>query len=35
LWHGRSQADGFDAQILPPLVDQVRDVLDTLKIDRA
>jgi 2-hydroxy-6-oxonona-2,4-dienedioate hydrolase len=24
LWHGRSQADGFDSQILPPLVDQVR-----------
>lgn len=35
LWHGRSQTDGFDPQILPPLVDQVRDVLDTLRIDRA
>jgi 2-hydroxy-6-oxonona-2,4-dienedioate hydrolase len=35
LWHGRSQTDGFDPQVLPPLVDQVRDVLDTLKIDHA
>jgi 2-hydroxy-6-oxonona-2,4-dienedioate hydrolase len=35
LWHGRSQTEGFDPQVLPPLVDQVRDVLDTLKIDRA
>ena len=35
LWHGRSQTDGFDPQVLPPLVDQVRDVLDALKIDRA
>jgi 2-hydroxy-6-oxonona-2,4-dienedioate hydrolase len=35
LWHGRSQTSGFDAEVLPPLVDQVRDVLDTLKIERA
>jgi len=35
LWHGRSQTTGFDSQVLPPLVDQVRDVLDTLKIERA
>jgi 2-hydroxy-6-oxonona-2,4-dienedioate hydrolase len=35
LWHGRSQTDGFDPEVLPPLVDQVRDVLDTLKIARA
>jgi 2-hydroxy-6-oxonona-2,4-dienedioate hydrolase len=35
LWHGRSQTEGFDPQVLPPLVDQVRDVLDTLRIERA
>src|SRR5688500_15497888 len=35
LWHGRSQTSGFVAEILPPLVDQVRDVLDTLRIERA
>lgn len=34
LWHGRSQTSGFEPQVLPPLVDQVRDVLDTLKIAR-
>ena len=35
LWHGRSQTEGFDPEVIPPLVDQVRDVLDTLKIERA
>jgi 2-hydroxy-6-oxonona-2,4-dienedioate hydrolase len=35
LWHGRSQTTGFHPEVLPPLVDQVLDVLDTLKIDRA
>lgn len=35
LWHGRSQTDGFDPEVVPPLVDQVRDVLDTLGIERA
>lgn len=34
IWHGRSQTSGFDSQVLPPLVDQVLDVLDTLKIAR-
>lgn len=34
LWHGRSQTEGFDDQVLPPLVDQVRDVLDILKLPR-
>jgi len=34
LWHGRSQTTGFDSQVLPPLVDQLRDVLDTLQIAR-
>ncbi|MGQ0651870.1 MAG: alpha/beta fold hydrolase [Betaproteobacteria bacterium] len=35
IWHGGSQTSGFDPQVLPPLVDQVLDVLDTLKIGRA
>lgn len=35
LWHGCSQTSGFAAEVLPPLVDQVRDVLDTLGIERA
>lgn len=35
LWHGRSQTTGFSSEVLPPLVDQVRDVLDTLGIERA
>lgn len=35
LWHGRSQTHGFQPDVLPPLVDQVRDVLDTLGIERA
>lgn len=30
LWHGRSQTTGFEPQILPALVDQVADVLDTI-----
>lgn len=30
LWHGCSQTEGFDEEVLPPLVDQVRDVIDTL-----
>jgi 2-hydroxy-6-oxonona-2,4-dienedioate hydrolase len=34
LWHGRSQTDGFDEEVLPPLVDQVRDVIDTLSFGR-
>jgi 2-hydroxy-6-oxonona-2,4-dienedioate hydrolase len=34
LWHGRSQTDGFDEEVLPPLVDQVRDVIDTLDLGR-
>jgi len=35
LWHGRSQTEGFDEEVLPPLVDQVRDVLDALGFARA
>jgi 2-hydroxy-6-oxonona-2,4-dienedioate hydrolase len=34
LWHGRSQTDDFDSEVLPPLVDQLRDVLDTLKLPK-
>ncbi|MGH7917970.1 MAG: alpha/beta fold hydrolase [Candidatus Binataceae bacterium] len=34
LWHGRSQSEGFEDEVLPPLVDQVRDVLDTLRLAR-
>jgi 2-hydroxy-6-oxonona-2,4-dienedioate hydrolase len=34
LWHGASQTEGFDPAIVPALVDQVIDVLDTLGIVR-
>jgi 2-hydroxy-6-oxonona-2,4-dienedioate hydrolase len=34
LWHGRSLTEGFDEQVLPPLVDQVLELLDTLKLYR-
>jgi 2-hydroxy-6-oxonona-2,4-dienedioate hydrolase len=34
LWHGRSQTEGFHPEVLPPLVDQVKDVLDTLGLAR-
>lgn len=34
LWHGRSQTERFNEQVLPPLVDQVLDVEDTLKLYR-
>ena len=35
LWHGLSQTEGFDAAILPPLVDQVADTLDALELASA
>jgi 2-hydroxy-6-oxonona-2,4-dienedioate hydrolase len=35
IWHGRSQTDGFDPEIVPSLVDQVIDIIDTLGIDTA
>lgn len=35
LWHGRSQTDGFEAEIMPLLLDQLIDLLDTLGIERA
>ncbi|MGD9945392.1 MAG: alpha/beta fold hydrolase [Burkholderiaceae bacterium] len=34
LWHGRSQTSGFEPAVLPPLVDQVADVLDCLSLER-
>jgi 2-hydroxy-6-oxonona-2,4-dienedioate hydrolase len=35
LWHGRSQTEGFDPEVIPALVDQVRDVMDLLGLERA
>jgi 2-hydroxy-6-oxonona-2,4-dienedioate hydrolase len=35
LWHGLSQPEGFDAEIIPVLVDQVVDVLSTLGVAQA
>ncbi|MHA4871856.1 alpha/beta fold hydrolase [Duganella sp. PWIR1] len=35
LWHGMSQTEGFDHEVIPQLVDQVIDVMDTLGIDSA
>jgi 2-hydroxy-6-oxonona-2,4-dienedioate hydrolase len=34
LWHGCSQTGDFDPEVLPALVDQVRDVIDTLQFPR-
>lgn len=35
LWHGRSQTEGFNRNIIPTLVDQIIDVMDKLGIDKA
>lgn len=35
LWHGKSQTEGYDPQIIPQLVDQVLDVMDQLSIASA
>lgn len=35
LWHGKSQSSGFSPEVIPPLVDQVKDVLDVLGLPRA
>ncbi|MDD2610215.1 MAG: alpha/beta hydrolase [Giesbergeria sp.] len=35
LWHGRSQTEGYSPEVIPHLVDQVIDVLDTLGIASA
>jgi 2-hydroxy-6-oxonona-2,4-dienedioate hydrolase len=34
LWHGASDTAHFDPQLMPTLLDQIRDVLDSLAIDR-
>jgi 2-hydroxy-6-oxonona-2,4-dienedioate hydrolase len=35
LWHGKSQTTGFEPAVIPALVDQVLDVLDTLELPLA
>ncbi|UVE19184.1 alpha/beta fold hydrolase [Pseudomonas sp. LS44] len=35
LWHGKSQTEGFDLEIIPSLVDQVVDVMDQLGLAKA
>ena len=35
LWHGLSQAEGYDPEIVPMLVDQVTDVMDVLGLETA
>lgn len=35
LWHGRSQTEGYDPEIIPLLVDQVIDVMDILDLEQA
>jgi 2-hydroxy-6-oxonona-2,4-dienedioate hydrolase len=35
LWHGYSQTDPFDPEIVPTLVDQIIDMMDTLGIQQA
>lgn len=35
LWHGRSQTEGFDQEIVPLLIDQILDVMNLLNIQSA
>ena len=35
LWHGCSQTVDYNAEIIPDLVDQIRDVMDQLNIEKA
>ena len=35
LWHGKSQTEGYDPEVIPSLVDQVVDVMDVLGIASA
>lgn len=35
LWHGMSQTEGFEHEVIPNLVDQVIDVMDVLGLDSA
>ncbi|MCO6056728.1 alpha/beta fold hydrolase [Pseudomonas sp. MOB-449] len=34
LWHGKSQTEDYDPEIIPSLVDQVIDVMDQLGLER-
>jgi 2-hydroxy-6-oxonona-2,4-dienedioate hydrolase len=34
LWHGASDTGHFDPELMPPLLDQIQDALDSLSIDR-
>lgn len=34
LWHGKSDTQGFEPTVIPPLIDQVLDVLDIIGADR-
>lgn len=34
LWHGMSQTDPFDPEIIPSLIEQIIDLLDSLGIDQ-
>lgn len=35
LWHGRSQTEGYDPEVIPTLVDQIDDVMNVLDLERA
>ncbi len=35
LWHGRSQTEGFDHEVIPHLIDQILDVMNVLNIEAA
>lgn len=35
VWHGRSQTEGFNHEVIPTLVEQIIDVMDQLQIDTA
>lgn len=35
LWHGKSQTSEYSPTVIPPLVEQVADVLDTLGLEKA
>lgn len=35
LWHGRSQTEGYDPEVIPSLVDQIADVMDVLDLKTA
>lgn len=35
LWHGRSQTESFDHEVIPHLIDQILDVMNVLNIEAA